>query len=93
MWKHHRLGGYGELDDIDIASECADHLLAGIDTTSDTLMFFIWSLSRPEYKQFQEKLVQEVRSIPEENLNSDGLPRTETSSKLRYVDAVIKKRH
>jgi len=33
------------MDDLDVASECADYLLAGIDTTSDTLMFLIWSLS------------------------------------------------
>jgi len=33
------------MDDLDVASECADHLLAGIDTTSNTLMLLIWSLS------------------------------------------------
>lgn len=27
------------MDDLDIANGCADHLLAGIETTSDTLMF------------------------------------------------------
>ena len=30
------------LGDMEIASECADHLLAGIDTTADSLMFLIW---------------------------------------------------
>lgn len=90
MWKHHESEGFSGLDDIDIASECADHLLAGIDTTSDTLMFLVWSLSRPEHKEYQEKLIREVRSIPEESLKSDGIPSTETSSKLRYLDAVIK---
>lgn len=91
LWKHHcsrqTIGG---LDDIDIASECADHLLAGIDTTSDTLMFLIWSLSRPESSKFQQKLIDEVRSISQESLNPDGIPTVETSDKLPYVNAVIK---
>jgi cytochrome P450 len=38
----------GGLTDMEIASEAADHLLAGVDTTSDTLMFLIWALSLPE---------------------------------------------
>ncbi|KAJ5557130.1 hypothetical protein N7494_001045 [Penicillium frequentans] len=90
LWKHHNSEKQGGIDDIDIAAECADHLLAGIDTTSDTLMFLIWSLSRPEHKEFQEKLIDEVSGIPEENLNSKGIPTTETSAKLLYVDAIIK---
>ena len=54
LWKHHcSRQTSGGLDDVDIVSECADHLLAGIDTTSDTLMFLIWSLSWPENSKFQ----------------------------------------
>lgn len=64
MWKHHRSEEYNGPDDIDIASECADHVLAGIDTTSDTLMFLIWSFSRPEHEEFQDQLIKEVRSFP-----------------------------
>ncbi|KAH8897158.1 cytochrome protein [Thozetella sp. PMI_491] len=91
LWKHYRSQKSGStLDDVDIASECADHLLAGVDTTSDTLMFLIWSLSRPEARRFQEKLIEEVRTIPEENLNASGLPRVDASDKLLYVNAVIK---
>lgn len=90
IWKHHKSEKENGIDDMDIASECADHLLAGIDTTSDTLMFLIWSLSRPDHKEFQDKLIQEVRSIPDESLNDDGIPTTEISAKLLYVDAVIK---
>lgn len=90
MWKHYQPDKENGIDEMDIASECADHLLAGIDTTSDTLMFLIWSLSRPDHKEFQDKLIQEVRSIPEESLNGDGIPSTEISAKLLYVDAVIK---
>ena len=90
LWNHHGSEKEGGIDDMDIASECADHLLAGIDTTSDTLMFLIWSLSRPNHMEFQEKLIEEVRSIPKECLNREGIPTTETSAKLIYVDAVVK---
>ncbi|KAJ5775570.1 uncharacterized protein N7511_000581 [Penicillium nucicola] len=89
MWKHHRSEKESGIDDIEIAAECADHLLAGVDTTSDTLMFLIWSLSRPEHKKFQEKLIEEVQKLPEEDLNSEGIPTTKASANLVYVDAVI----
>lgn len=90
LWSHHHSQKPNGIDDLDIASECADHLLAGIDTTSDTLMFLIWALSRSDNKHFQEKLIEEVCSIPEESLNSDGIPRVESSDRLPYLDAVIK---
>lgn len=91
LWKHHiSEAGPNGLDDLDIASECADELDAGTDTTSDTLMFAIWSLSRPEHKRFQERLIREVQSLPEDALNADGIPRAEAADKLEYVDAVIK---
>ncbi|EMD96314.1 hypothetical protein COCC4DRAFT_77748 [Bipolaris maydis ATCC 48331] len=91
LWKHHcSRKTNGGLDDVDIASECADHLLAGIDTTSDTLMFLIWSLSRSESRKFQQKLIDEVRSISHESLNPYDIPTVETSDKLPYVNAVIK---
>ncbi|KAK8066951.1 benzoate 4-monooxygenase cytochrome P450 [Apiospora hydei] len=84
----------GGLDDLDIASECADHLLAGIDTTSDTLMFLIWALSRPQNQRFQDRLRDEVRSIPETSLSvtssSTGIPTVETSDRCTYLGAVIK---
>lgn len=90
LWKYHRSQKEDGIDGLDIAAECADHLLAGIDTTSDTLMFLIWSLSRPQHRHFQERLIQEVRAITEDGLNADGIPRVEASDKLPYVDAVIK---
>lgn len=91
LWKHHiSQKGEGGLDDLDIASECADELDGGTDTTSDTLMFTIWSLSRPEHKRFQQKLIDEVRGLSRDDLNADGFPRAETADKLEYVDAVIK---
>ena len=90
LWKHHRSQKENGIDDVDIAAECADHLLAGIDTTSDTLMFLVWSLSRPEHKEFQQKLIDEVRGISESDLNTDGIPKAEVTDRLSYVDAVIK---
>lgn len=90
LWKHHYSEKENGMDDLDIAAECADHLLAGIDTTSDTLMFTIWSLSRPEHREFQQKLIDEVRSIPEDSLNEHGIPKAEVADKLIYLDAVIK---
>jgi hypothetical protein len=90
LWNQHFSRKEGGLDDLDVASECADHLLAGIDTTSDTLMFLIWSLSRPQNIEFQKRLIEEVKNIPDEDLNTDGIPRTDICDKLPYVDAVIK---
>jgi hypothetical protein len=90
LWNQHASRKDGGLDDLDIASECADHLLAGIDTTSDTLMFLIWSLSRPQNTEFQKRLIEVVKNIPERDLNADGIPKTDACDKLPYVDAVIK---
>ncbi|OKL61118.1 hypothetical protein UA08_03098 [Talaromyces atroroseus] len=90
LWRHHMTQKNGGIDDLDIASECADHLLAGIDTTSDTLMFLIWSLSRREHRDFQKRLIQEVRDMSTESINSDGVPMVDKTDNLPYVDAVIK---
>jgi hypothetical protein len=88
LWKHHQSQKQGGLGDMDIASECADHLLAGIDTTSDTLMFLIWALSIPKNKKYQEKLFEEVNKIAE--LNEDSIPSLDVCDRLGYLDAVIK---
>jgi cytochrome P450 len=74
------------LGDLDIASECADHLLAGIDTTADTLLFLFWALSQPKHQAIQEKLAAEVASARIHRTR--GL--VEASDKLPYLDAVIK---
>ncbi|KAH8594844.1 putative benzoate 4-monooxygenase cytochrome P450 [Bisporella sp. PMI_857] len=90
LWKVHDSIKQGGLSDMDIASECADHLLAGVDTTSDTMMFLIWALSLPKNARFQEKLAEEVSAMPDSALNEMGVPRVETCDKLPYLDAVIK---
>lgn len=63
LWENHVSLKESGLLDLEIASEAADHLLAGIDTTSDTLMFLIWALSLPKNMRFQEKLIEEVNSM------------------------------
>jgi hypothetical protein len=90
LWRHSKNKNGPQIDGLDIASEVADHFLAGIDTTSDTLMFVIWALSRPEHKAYQERLLAEVDSIPSSSCNEDGNPTAEIADKLPYLDAVIK---
>lgn len=90
LWPHHRTQKADGLDDMEVASECADHFLAGIDTTSDTLMFLVWSLSQPKNKAFQEKLRDDVLGLGGESLNEHGLPKVEASDRCTYLAAVIK---
>lgn len=77
------------LTDLQIASECADHFLAGIDTTSDTLMFMLWALSRPQNAPFQQKLKNEALSISGSDLDTNGNPTVEAADRLPYLNAVI----
>jgi Cytochrome P450 len=77
------------LSDLEIASECADHLLAGVDTTSDTLMFLIWALSLPPNIHFQDRLIREVKAMSESDLDARGIPTAEAAMKLPYLDAVL----
>jgi cytochrome P450 len=78
------------MDDLELASECADHFLAGIDTTSDTLMFLIWSLSQPRNRKFQENLRREVLGLSGESLNKYGFPKATASDQCIYLQAIIK---
>jgi Cytochrome P450 len=75
------------LTDMDIASECADHLLAGIDTTSDSSMFLIWALSLPENRHFQERLRATLAGL---SINAQGVPEPKDMAQLPYLNAVIK---
>ncbi|KAE8350314.1 cytochrome P450 [Aspergillus coremiiformis] len=77
------------MDYLDVASECADHLLAGIDTTSDTTMWAMFALSQPENHHFQAKLRAEVRALGEE-YTVDRIVSAVAADKLPYLDAVIK---
>ncbi|SPO02789.1 related to benzoate 4-monooxygenase cytochrome P450 [Cephalotrichum gorgonifer] len=77
-----------ELDPIDYAAECLDHMAAGIDTTGDALCFLMWELSRPGSFHFQEKLRAELRDRAGKPL--DQLPFLEAvvSEGLRYFPAI-----
>jgi Cytochrome P450 len=75
-----------DLDDLDIASECADHFLAGISTTSDTLLFLLWAMSRPENCGKQERLIQELRDA---GLKSIPSPKDLVAAHIPYFEAVI----
>ncbi|KAJ9133378.1 putative Benzoate 4-monooxygenase cytochrome P450 [Pleurostoma richardsiae] len=90
LWRHSKNGKLARLDGLDIASELADHFLAGIDTTSDTAMFTIWALSLPENRKYQAKLIEELDAIPITSCNEDGNPTVEVSDRLPYLDAIIK---
>lgn len=68
----------GDLDHIDMAAECLDHMVAGIDTTGDTLCFVMWELSQPRSLHLQRRLTEEVTKNPE--LGIDQLP---------FLDAVL----
>jgi cytochrome P450 len=67
-----------ELDHVDVAAECLDHMVAGIDTTGDALCFLMWELSQPRSLKYQRRLQEELRGKPEASL--DQLP---------YLDAVV----
>lgn len=83
------------LSDAGIAAECADHLDAGLKTTSDTLMFTLWALSLPCNQDYQQRLRSEVCSarekLPPEDTSSVNLPLSvKTSDTLPFLDAVVK---
>ncbi|KAL2156198.1 hypothetical protein VTH82DRAFT_943 [Thermothelomyces myriococcoides] len=75
------------LDDLDVAAECLDHMVAGIDTTGDALCFLMWELSQPSSMHRQRKLQEELAaaaaagsSSSHPGMNLDRLP---------YLDAVV----
>ena len=67
-----------ELDPMDYAAECLDHMAAGIDTTGDALCFLMWELSQPRSLHVQEKLRDELRQRAGEPLD-----------KLPFLEAVV----
>ncbi|CAH0004258.1 unnamed protein product [Clonostachys byssicola] len=71
--------GKGSLDSTQIASECMDHMVAGIETTGDALCFLMWQLSQPAYVGLQDRLRAELR----ENANM-------SIHELPFLDAVVK---
>ncbi|KAG5945466.1 hypothetical protein E4U59_005719 [Claviceps monticola] len=68
----------GMLDHIDRAAECLDHMVAGIDTTGDTLCYLMWELSQSRSAHLQRRLSEELQNKTE--LALDQLP---------FLDAVL----
>jgi cytochrome P450 len=82
-------GGSNTLSDIEIAAECADHLDAGLKTTSDALKFALWALSLPGHQQYQQRLAAEVSSA-RDSLFDEAVSPAEQYDRLPLLDAVIK---
>ncbi|CUS11875.1 unnamed protein product [Tuber aestivum] len=53
-------GAEGVWDDRGVASEAMDQMLAGMDTTGDTLSFLMYQLSLPESRNVQKRLHSEL---------------------------------
>ncbi|KAI1877879.1 uncharacterized protein JN550_000061 [Neoarthrinium moseri] len=66
------------MEQMDMAAECLDHMAAGIDTTGDALCFLMWEISQPSSLHVQKRLQEEIRS--NEGVSPDKLP---------YLDAVV----
>lgn len=66
------------LDHIDRAAECLDHMVAGIDTTGDTLCYLMWELSQSRSAHLQRRLSEELQN--KTDLALDQLP---------FLDAVL----
>ncbi|RYC63256.1 hypothetical protein CHU98_g2955 [Xylaria longipes] len=66
------------MNHIDMAAECLDHMAAGIDTTGDGLCFLMWEISQPRSFHVQRRLQEELIANP--NVSFDKLP---------YLDAVV----
>jgi hypothetical protein len=82
-------GGSNTLSDIEIAAECADHLDAGLKTTSDALKFALWALSLPGHQQYQQRLAAEVSSA-RGSLFDEAVSPAEQYDRLPLLDAVVK---
>ncbi|KAF1822189.1 cytochrome P450 [Dissoconium aciculare CBS 342.82] len=63
---------------VEIAAELLDHTLAGLDTSSITLTYLAWEVSRPSNRHWQDLLRREVRNLPRQlrwdARALDGLP-------------------
>lgn len=81
--------GKDSIADLDIAAECADHLDAGLKTTSDSLMFALWALSLPDHQNIQQRLAAEVDTLRDKTDNRSISP-TDLCDRLPFLDAVIK---
>lgn len=84
--------GKESISDLDIAAECADHLDAGLKTTSDTLLFALWALSLPGNQHYQQRLADEVATVRDSlsGMHSRAITPADLCDRLPFLDAVIK---
>jgi cytochrome P450 len=82
--------GKTPISDMDIAAECADHLDAGLKTTSDTLMFALWALSLPGHRHYQQRLIAEVKDMGSILAGNGSILPADICDRLPFLDAVIK---
>lgn len=77
-------------NDKQVAAECMDHLVAGVDTTGDAMCVLMWKMSTPECQHVQDKLFQELSTIPHAfDPHTMAASITDLDS-LPYLEAVIK---
>ncbi|KAL8303758.1 hypothetical protein RB597_004843 [Gaeumannomyces tritici] len=92
--------GGGGLEQVDIAAECCDHMVAGIDTTGDALCFLMYQLSLPESAALQRRLQAELKGAQQQQQQQqqqpDGGTTTTTATttttqfdRLPFLDAVV----
>lgn len=67
---------------LDIASELLDHTLAGFDTSSITLVWLAWQISKPENLHWQQRLRTELATV-------DGRRDAKELDSLPILHAVI----
>ncbi|KAK7453494.1 hypothetical protein VKT23_011771 [Stygiomarasmius scandens] len=73
------------MPDNDIISECMGHLIAGSDTTSTTLSYFLWELSRrPDITKKLQAELDDVMHDPK------AIPDISVLQDLPYLNAFIK---
>ncbi|KAF8646155.1 hypothetical protein AX16_007380 [Volvariella volvacea WC 439] len=73
------------MSDCDIISECMGHMIAGSDTTSTTLSYFFWELSR------RPDIVAHLLSELEDAMpNPKAIPDFSVLQSLPYLNAFIK---
>ncbi|KAF2862745.1 putative P450 monooxygenase [Piedraia hortae CBS 480.64] len=69
------VNGTADNRQLSVASELLDHTLAGFDTSSITLTFYAWQISKPDHKDWQRRLCEELQGVDVHDAKAlDALP-------------------